>query len=380
MPSIPTDLIIAGGGLAGGLCALAASARRPDWRILLIESGERIGGNHLWSLFDSDVAQAQRWLVEPLTAHRWPGYEVRFPAYTRRIVEPYRTIESERLDAAVRAALPEDAIVRAEVAALEPRAVTLADGTRIEARAVLDARGGRAEGLECGWQKFVGRLLHVPGGHGMTEPVIMDATVDQADGYRFVYLLPFDEQRIFVEDTYYSETPELSVGRLADRIDVYAEARGWRGTSVERSEQGVLPVVIGGRFDRLWPASDGIARAGVRGGFFHPLTSYSLPDAVGFACWLAEEADLDRLGEQSRARARAHWRRGRLDRMLARLLLRAADPPERYRVLERFYRLPGPLIARFYGGTNSVADRIRILAGQPPVPMGRAIRTILEMR
>ena len=131
--------------------------------------------------------------------------------------------------------------------------------------------------------------------------------------------------------------------------------RAGRSRGVARSESGVLPVVMGGDFDAFWPAGDRLARGGVRAGLFHPLTSYSLPDAVRFAGWLAREAPLDaRLGRATRALALRHWRRGRFDRLLARMLFRAADPPQRYRILERFYRLPEPLIGRFYAGQSTL--------------------------
>ena len=55
MPSPRHDLIILGGGLAGGLAVLALRGARPDLNILLVEPGA-IGGNHLWSFFDSDIA------------------------------------------------------------------------------------------------------------------------------------------------------------------------------------------------------------------------------------------------------------------------------------------------------------------------------------
>src|SRR3546814_1266780 len=41
-----------------------------------------------------------------------------------------------------------------------------------------------------------------------------------------------------------------------------------------REESGVLPVVIAGDFERLWPASDRTARIGVRAGQFHATTGY----------------------------------------------------------------------------------------------------------
>lgn len=373
------DLAIVGGGLAGGLCALALRKRRPDLSLLLVEPGEKIGGNHLWSFFEGDISPRNRWLTEPLIRHRWSDYEVRFPAHRRHLHEPYRTIESEALDAAVRAALPADAILRAEARDVAPTHLILADGSRIEAGAVLDARGGKAEGLDLGWQKFLGQLLTIPQGHGLDRPIVMDATVDQHDGYRFVYCLPFSDTELFVEDTYYSDTPEIDADTLRDRIADYAAAQGWQVAARTREEHGSLPVVTGGDFDRLWPASDLVARAGARGGFFHPLTSYSLPDAVKFAIWLAEDAPLDsRLGAATRARGRRHWKTGAFYRLLTALLFHAADPGDRYRVLERFYRLSGPLIGRFYAGESNGFDKARVLAGKPPVPFFRALKVLKD--
>lgn len=374
------DLIIIGGGLAGGLAAIALRQARPELDIVLVERGT-IGGNHLWSFFASDVDAAGAALVEPLIAHRWPGYAVRFPKHKRRIAQPYRTIASDRLDAAVRAAMPAEAIVAAEVTVVAPTSVTLVDGQTMEAAAVLDARGLDAAppGLRCGWQKFVGQVLDIPTGHGIAEPIVMDATVDQAEGYRFVYALPFSPTALFIEDTYYSDKPDLDRAALTDRIAEWAAEQGFAVGGTSREESGVLPVVTGGEFDRFWPADDMVARAGVRAALFHPLTSYSLPDAVRFATWLASEAPLDaRLGAATRARALSHWQSGRFDRMLARMLFKAAAPSHRYRILERFYTLPAPLIARFYSGRSNWADRLRILAGRPPVSVSAALRAIKE--
>ena len=378
MAAPDTDLIILGGGLAGGLCALALAQRRHDLRVTIVERGEQLGGNHLWSFFDSDVAERDLPLVEPLIAHRWDGYEVRFPAHRRALKQPYRTIASERLDAAVRHALPPDRVMRGAAIRVGPHEVTLDNGRALTARAVLDARGGKAEGLRLGWQKFVGQLLRIPQGHGLTSPIVMDASVDQTDGYRFVYCLPFSRTELFVEDTYYTDGPELDVQLLRDRIGDYAAARGWQVAERTREETGQLPVLTGGRFADFWPAHDPVARAGARGGFFHPLTSYSLPDAVRFASWLADELPLDDLAQATRKRAHRHWRRTAYDRFLARMLFKAADPPERYRVLQRFYRLPAPLIARFYAGQSTAVDRVRILAGKPPVSIWRAMRALKD--
>jgi lycopene beta-cyclase len=368
------DFIFLGGGLAGGLCALALATRRPDLKLLVVEAGATLGGNHLWSFFDSDIAIADRWLVEPLIVHRWPGYEVRFPAYTRKFDEPYQSIESERFDAVVRAALPGGAVVQGQVEGVDGTTVTLADGRSFDGGRIVDTRGaGDLSKIGCGWQKFVGQTLKLSKPHGLARPVIMDASVEQLDGYRFVYLLPFSEHEVFVEDTYYSDTPDLDVEQIERRIADYARQMNWEFEPSERQETGVLPVVTGGAFENYWPASDSLDRGGVRAGLFQPLTSYSLPDAVRFASGLAADPTLD-----IREYAADHWRRGRFNRLLTRMLFRAAKPAERYRVLQRFYSLPESLIARFYAGRSTLGDKARVLIGKPPIPIGRAVRAILE--
>ncbi|MDO7834752.1 lycopene beta-cyclase CrtY [Sphingobium sp. HBC34] len=370
------DLAIIGGGLSGGLIALAFAALRPDVRLLLVEQGDRPGGNHIWSFFDGDVTAADRWLIEPLLVHRWPqGHAVRFPGHARHLDTPYNSATSVPLAVTLERQLGDRLLTGTPVEALAPDCVTLADGRMIRARAVIDARGaGDLSALRCGWQKFVGHALRCAAPHGVDRPVIMDATVAQMDGYRFVYLLPWDDRTIFVEDTYYSDTPDLDVPAMDARIAAYADAKGWRAEVVHR-EQGVLPVVHGGDFDRYWPPDDPVARAGVRAGLFQPMTGYSLPDAVRFALWLADQP-LDGLPAATRAYAAAHWRRGGYYRLLGKMLFGAARPDQRWRIFARFYRLRPALIQRFYAGRSSLTDRLRILCGRPPVPIRDAMRTL----
>ncbi|MGW8201882.1 lycopene beta-cyclase CrtY [Sphingomonas bisphenolicum] len=370
------DLAIIGGGLAGGLIALAFAALRPEVRLLLVEQEERPGGNHLWSFFDGDVASADRWLIDPLVAHRWPqGHAVHFPGHRRDLATPYNSVTTVQLAVALERQLGDRLLTGATADAVDPRAIHLIDGRTIRAQAAIDARGaGDLSALRCGWQKFVGHAIRCDDPHGINRPVIMDATVDQIDGYRFVYLLPWDDRTLFIEDTYYSDTPDLDVPALDARIAAYAQAKGWRGEVVHR-EQGVLPVVHGGDFERYWPKGDPVARAGVCAGLFQPMTGYSLPDAVRFALWLANQP-LDDLPAATRAYAAAHWRRGGYYRLLGRMLFGAAMPDQRWRIFARFYRLRPDLIQRFYAGRSTIADRIRILCGRPPVPIRDAMRTL----
>ena len=374
-----TRLIIAGGGLAGGLAALAF-AKRPELEVLLIEQGASFGGNHVWSFFDSDIPADQRWIVEPIVNRHWPDHEVHFPRRSRTISKGYNSVRSRGLDAVIKRTLPSDRLrLNAAITELTPTSMTLAGGELIEADAVIDARGGGAhESLDLGWQKFVGRTYDFAAEHRVARPVIMDATVKQLDGYRFLYFLPFSRSSLLIEDTYYSLDPTLDVAALESRLDQSAKRLGAGSFNLLDQETGVLPVVLDGKFDRFWSKDDPIPRLGVRGGFFHPTTSYSLPDAVANAALLADQRDLhpSALVELLRGRAEQLWNDRAFYRLLNRMLFRAAPPHLSYRVLEHFYRLPQDVIARFYAGRLTRLDKVRVLSGKPPVPIGKALRAM----
>ena len=375
----PFDVLLVGGGLANSLIALRLKARRPELRLLLLEQGAALGGKHTWSFFDTDVGAALAWL-EPLIAHRWAGYEVRFPDRRRTLRAAYHSITSEQLHEVVSGELGETVRLNAAVDAVRADGVTLANGETLGAHGVIDGRGpGLSPELVLAWQKFLGRTLRLAEPHGLTRPVVMDATVAQADGYRFVYVLPFDERRLLVEDTYYSDGPALDRDALRGRIDAYAAAQGWRVAAVEDEEEGVLPIALGGDMDAFWAGAE-VGRSGLRAALFHPTTGYSLPDAVRLAEAIAGAEDLSTAGllGLTRRYAGKTWADRGFYRLLNRMLFKACAPEERWRVLQRFYGLPEPLIERFYAGLTTRADAARILMGRPPVPVGRALAYLSE--
>lgn len=377
------DIAIVGGGLAGGLIALALHRARPDLSVTLIEAGESLGGNHRWSWFASDISGEGEALLDGFRRSEWDmGYEVCFPAYARHLGTPYHSLASEDFDVGLRRALPAEAIRRAEVASLHERGVALVGGEEIAARSVIDCRGPvSAPQLTGGWQVFMGRHLRTNEPHGIERPTIMDARVAQHGGYRFVYVLPLGAQDIFVEDTYYQDSPRLDRRSLSSRIDAFCAEHGWHGEPMTH-ETGVLPVITGGDFAAFQAAQrvPGVAVAGARGGFVHPLTSYTLPFAVETALAVAADADLPgaQLAAMLEARARNHWHATRFYRRLGTMLFAAAQPEERYRVFERFYRLPEELIERFYAARSTPLDRARVLCGRPPVAIGGALAALIH--
>jgi len=370
------DYALVGGGLQNGLVALAIRGRRPAARIAMIERGTTVGGNHTWCFHAGDGRAS--W-IDPLVVRRWPSYDVAFPSYRRRIDASYACITSPRFADVVTAtlAVPGSQLF-AGATAVDVRATSVvierAGRTdELTARVVVDARGpDRGVVDECGWQKFVGRELELAEPHGIDAPMLMDATVEQRDGFRFVYLLPMSPTRILVEDTCFSERAYLDITATRDLVEDHVRERGWRVQEVIREEVGVLPLP----WSMPRPRVSVPIEAGYAGGWFHPVTGYSFPLAARLADEIAaldpERVDVERL----RPPTDRHARQLRYALALNKMMFGWYPPDQRWHVLERFYRLPEATIRRFYALELTAMDRARILIGRPPrgLSLRRALR------
>lgn len=369
------DLILVGGGLSTGLIAERMAAAHPDRRTLIVEAQPTLGGNHTWSFHQTDVSEAQdRWLT-PFLSATWPDQEVRFPGYRRRLDTGYRAISSERFHAVLTAVPGLSTRLDTRVDRVETGRVVLEDGTVISGDCVIDGRGATDFGnCAIGYQTFVGHEVRMRAPHGLARPIIMDATVEQIGGYRFIYCLPFTTDTMLIEDTYYADTPAIDDQACAQRIEAYAKAAGWQIAETLRTERGILPIMLDASLDEIWPTASGVARSGMRAGLFHQTTGYSLPLAAHVAEGLAAIAPLDTATAAAwiHGEASTVWRRQSYFRLLNRVMFIGARPAERRQIFERFYTLSRPLIERFYAGKLHAHDKIRLLTGRPPIPMRNA--------
>ncbi|MBX2805317.1 MAG: lycopene beta-cyclase CrtY [Hyphomicrobiales bacterium] len=378
------DVIFAGGGLSSSLAAYRLKTSRPDANVLVIESGPTLGGNHTWSLHRTDLTPEQNKWLSPFIRYCWDGQQVRFPGYERSLSTQYQSITSERMHSVTAGALGNAILLNTQVRSLGEAEVVLENGETLTARCVIDGRGPVASRhLDLGFQKFAGLELQLNQPHGLAKPTIMDATPSQDDGYRFVYTLPFSEETVLIEDTYYANGPALDREVLHRKILDYAARRNWSVSNVIRSEEGTLPILLGGDIDRFWSeGGSGAARIGLRACLFHPTTGYSLPDAVRTADALAALPELTTQGAAARIEALSKqlWKRGGFYRMLNRFLFLAAKPERRVEIMQRFYTFHEPLIERFYAGRLTPADKARILVGRPPVSVFSALGMMRENR
>lgn len=376
------DIILVGGGLANGLIALRLRQQRPALRVLLLEADSQPGGNHTWSFHEGDITPDQHRWIAPLVAHRWQGYDVRFPRLNRTLAGEYLSITSARFAAVLKETLGESLQTDAAVTDITPETVTLADGTRFWASAVIDGRGYTPDKhLNTGSQSFLGQQWRLRQPHGLTRPILMDATVNQQGGYRFVYTLPISATELLIEDTHYIDAARLHLSAARQNIADYARQQGWYLESLVREEQGHLPIMLAGDFPAYWQARDKQPCSGLRAGLFHATTGYSLPHAVALADAIAGSTEFSAAAVFSVIHRYAlhQWHAQRFFRTLNRMLFLAGDADKRWQVMQRFYSLNEGLIARFYAGQLNLADKARILAGKPPVPVGEAMLAILKL-
>ena len=373
------DLIFVGGGLANGLMAWRLSKLQPKLRILLLESGSTLGGNHTWCFHEDDVtAQQKKWLA-PLIVHQWDHYSVHFPGKSRRLDSGYFAVTSERFHNVIQSELGTRAKLKTRVLSLAPKMVHLNDGQILTAYAVIDGRGNQVNPfVSLGYQKFLGQELRLNSAHGLKGPILMDACVPQQDGYRFVYVLPLAADTVLVEDTFFANDSPIDTASLRRNIVAYVRQQGWKVMAVLREETGVLPLTLAGDPKAFWNAANGLVKSGLSAGLFNPATGYSLPDAVRLTDHLsalpASQLKAEYLFDVVRTHAIKQWNDQGFFRLLNRMLFFAAAPQDRWRVLEKFYGLPSPLIRRFYAARLRSFDKLRILTGKPPVAIGAAFR------
>lgn len=357
-------LLIAGGGLAGCLVALAMAKARPDVPLLLVEESETFGPpDRTWTFLESDIDPADRWLLEPLITTSWPGYYVAFPGQSRNFKAPVHAISAERLDAVMRETLrPDQYRLGTRVVAVRDNELVLPGGEKLRGDAAVDARGAtNLSLLDLGWRLCLGRTYRLAAPHGLDRPVLIDATIEGAGFFR---CLPLSEDRMLVEYVDHGATPESGLADAGARIDAYLQRRRWVPAEVESEQQAQLPLPLGGDFNAFWRVGGArVAKLGIRGGFFHPATGAALPDAVGAAILLAGQRTLDgaALHDLFEEEASLLWKKREYYRIYNSQLF-TLPPQARAGFLERLYRLDPAVIARFHAARAGLIDRRRISA------------------
>jgi len=356
-------ILIAGGGLAGCLAALAMARFRPEVPLLIVEERATFGGEGYRLFADSELDDDGRDLLNPVIIDRWPGYYVAFPGFSRKLKADQSGFGAEDLHAEMVAALkPNSYRLGTRVVAVREDALVLDGGETIKAQGAIDARGAAPHStLGLVYEARFERDYRFRAPHRVDRPVLVDATVDQAGGFRFVQCIPLSEERLVVADVTVSERAQPDDGAGA-RLDAYVAGRGWKRRAVTAERSGARPLPIGGDFAAFWRLGGArVAKLGLRGGFVHPATGQTIADAARMALLLADQRDFSGtlLHDLFESEAKQLWKQREFYRAVT-AALADAGPGDRRALVERLYRLDPALLSRFRAGRLGLIDRARI--------------------
>jgi len=381
------DFLIIGGGLAGSLLLSALKHFHPKLKVLLLEQNSSLGGNHTWCLHDADIPSGANSWFQPLLSRTWAEYHVYFPEHDRRLKSAYHSIQSTDLSKKILGQWSSSIRLNCKVTQTTRDAESglwkvsaECDQTVFEysATTVIRCSGWKKNSTHqrLGYQKFVGLDVELTEPHCLDHVVLMDARVPQVDGYRFMYLLPWSETSLLVEDTYYSNHPNLKVERIQKEIQNYLDLRGWKIKTIHRSEEGCLPLDLDPSKES--ESSEIPPCLGAESNFLNPVTGYTLPYTLRAIDQLMHQGNLT---DESCRRTLRELRQAESSKLsylnfLNRMMFLAARNENRYKILQRFYLMPEGTIQRFYTGSLNWWDRIRILVGKPPVSVISALKVL----
>ena len=356
-------IVIAGGGLAGSLAALAMARHRPEVPLLIVEEAETFGGTGIRTFSAAELGSDGAGLIGADALARWPGIYLSFPGMNRNLridwsgfgaVDLHRSLV-ETLDA-------KQYRLGTRVVAVREDALVLDGGEEIRAEAAIDARGPtNLSMLDLLYEARLEREYAFPAPHKVDRPVLIDANVAQDGALRFMQCVPLAADRLVVADVMISERVQPDAEAPA-RLDAYVAARGWKQGTGAGEHVLVRPLPYGGDFAAFWRL--GAARAaklGLRGGFVHPVTGRTLGDAVMNAMLLTRQRDYSAaaLHDLFEAEAKAAWKKREPLRAVT-AAFAGAKPEDRRALLANLYALGPGTIAGLNADALGWIDRMRV--------------------
>lgn len=380
--------VILGAGCAGLSLCWYLLERGVEEPILLLDSKEGFADDRTWCFWDVEDTPFSH-----LAVHRWRSWSVSDREHD--VVQtssryPYLLIPGASFyqHALQRILSHENVTLRLgeSVEGYEE----FADETRVKtaerdyaARYVFDGRGlppgspefekARKEAV-CVPQKFLGwRLRTRKDAFDPGVCTLMDFSVDQARGLRFVYTLPVSVREALVENVYLSE---VSVGLEEHRKEnqIYLRQRcglAEADYTVDGEEMGYIPMT-----DYRFPRRLGerTFSIGMLGGETRPSTGYTFLRIQRYCRALARSVtDNGGLPEET-----SPWRYGPLDSVFLRFMRDHPEScPEVYRRM--FAGVPPDSLVRFLTEKSNPADELRLVGAMPKASfLGTAGRALLE--
>ncbi|TMJ20486.1 MAG: lycopene beta-cyclase CrtY [Alphaproteobacteria bacterium] len=356
-------ILIAGGGMAGCLAALAMARTRPEVPLLIVEERETFGGEGHRLFAQDELGPEGTALIDPIAPALWPGFYLAFPDLARKMKGAWGDLDAQSLHRAMVATLAHGQYrLGTKVVAVRDDALVLDGGETVKAEGAIDARGAaNLSALELLYEARLERDYRFGAPHGVDRPVLIDATVDQGAGLRYFECVPLSEDRMAIADICISERSQGDE-QAGARIDAYVKARPWSRPETLAERAAARPLPFGGDFSAFWRLGGArVAKIGLRGGFIHPVTGRAVGDAARTALLLARHQSFagPALQDAFEVEAKQLWKK----REPARSIVRAiGDAPAEARpaLAKRLYGLDGALLDRLFADRPGLLDRGRL--------------------
>src|ERR1700712_3759210 len=217
-------ILIAGGGLAGSLAALAMARHRPDVPLLIVEERDTFGGEGYRSFTEAELGTDGAELIGPLAIDRWPGFYLAFPGFSRKLKADMAGFGAEDIHRhMIQALKPASYRLGTKVVAVREDALVLDGGETIKAEGAIDARGATSMStVDLLYEARLERDYRFGAPHRVDRPVLVEATVDQTGGLRFFECVPLSEERLLVADICVSERAQPDE-QAAARVTAYVK-------------------------------------------------------------------------------------------------------------------------------------------------------------
>jgi len=212
-------------------------------------------------------------------------------------------------------------------------------------------------------QHFKGWLIETPTpAFDPARMTFMDYRLDQKGETRFVYVLPFTENRALVEFTVFSEalcSAEAYDAALKQYVNDFLKIKDFR---IVEQEFGVIPMTD----DPFMPKAEGhVIHIGTAGGFVKASSGYAFKRTQRKLHAFA--AAWERTGSPDPALLQSAWHYRFFDSVMLRVLRENAVSGKDF-FTGLFQQLPSPLVLRFLDEDTTFTENIRLLSAPPTWP------------
>ena len=284
------DLLVIGAGPAG--LALAAASCELGLRTTLVAPRPTAPWEANYGSWEADLTG-----ISAPVHQRWSRARVCGEGWSKSLDRAYvqldrRQLQQGLLERALAAGLVlENGTAASASHGPDGSELLLSDARSLRGRVLVDCGGHRATLVQPG--QPVASAFQLAWGHRIRvklhpwspqEMVLMDWTrgPDEAPGPpTFLYVMPFDEQHLFVEETVLAARLPPDPGFLQARLQARLERLGLEAGAVEEVERCVIPM------DTPRPPPQRVLALGGAAGMVHPATGYSVATSLRLAPLLA---------------------------------------------------------------------------------------------